>query len=105
MNDVDYLYVMYIYKLKFFQHSNVRITDVAGIMDWQDSLLEEIRPNAVSLVDSFDIADEILSSALGSWDGNVYERLYAEAKRSPMNSKPVDESFQKYLKPFLKSNM
>lgn len=74
-------------------------------MEWQDALLQEIRPNAVSIVDAFDIADEILSSPLGAWDGNVYERLFEEAQRSPLNSKPVSESYVKYLKPFLKSNM
>lgn len=89
----------------FLVHSNIRTADVKGIMDWQDALLEEIRPNAVSLVDSFDIADEILDSPLGAWDGNVYERLFAEAQRSPLNAKPVDDSFERYLKPFLKSNL
>lgn len=72
-------------------------------------MLEEslkcIRPNAVGLVDSFDIRDEILGSALGVYDGNVYERLLEDAKKSPLNQIPVNESFQKYLKPFLKSNL
>nr|BAN20496.1 acyl-CoA oxidase [Riptortus pedestris] len=89
----------------FLVHSNIRVPDVESIMDWQDSLLQEIRPNAVSLVDAFDIADEILDSPLGAWDGNVYERLFNEAQRSPLNSMPVDESFEKYLKPFLRSNL
>ncbi|CAH1400305.1 unnamed protein product [Nezara viridula] len=87
------------------EHSNVRSTDVPSLMNWQEKLLEEIRPNAVSLVDSFDIDDEILSSPLGAWDGNVYERLFEEAKRSPLNAKPVNDSFHKYLKPFLNSNL
>lgn len=87
------------------QHSNVRSTDVPSLMNWQEKLLEEIKPNAVSLVDSFDIDDEILASPLGAWDGNVYERLFEEAKRSPLNAKPVNDSFHKYLKPFLNSNL
>lgn len=69
------------------------------------SLLSDIRPNAVGLVDSFDIHDDILGSALGAYDGNVYERLFIEANKSPLNAEPVNESFHKYLKPFLKSNM
>lgn len=89
----------------FLLHSNVRSTDVPSLMNWQEKLLEEIRPNAVSLVDSFDIDDEILASPLGAWDGNVYERLFEEAKRSPLNAKPVNDSFHKYLKPFLNSNL
>lgn len=55
-------------------------------------------------MDSFDICDEILNSALGAYDGNVYERLFEEANRSPLNALPVNKSFHQYLKPFLKGN-
>lgn len=67
--------------------------------------LKQIRPNAVGLVDSFDVRDEILGSALGVYDGNVYERLIEDANKSPLNQEPVNESFHKYLKPYLKSNL
>ncbi|XP_014241830.1 probable peroxisomal acyl-coenzyme A oxidase 1 [Cimex lectularius] len=89
----------------FLMYSSVRIGDISSIQDWQDSLLAVLRPNAVSIVDSFDICDEILSSPLGAYDGNVYERLFEEANKSPLNAKPVNSSFEKYLKPFLKSNL
>lgn len=72
---------------------------------WLEELLALIRPNAVGIVDSFDIPDEVLSSTLGSYDGNVYERLFEEAQKSPLNAEPVNKSFQNYLKPFLKSNL
>ncbi|KAK9505625.1 hypothetical protein O3M35_009632 [Rhynocoris fuscipes] len=88
----------------FLMYTNVRIGDVPALQEFQDNLLEEIRPNAVTLVDGFDICDEILSSALGAYDGNVYERLFEEANRSPLNAVPVNKSFTKYLKPFLKGN-
>jgi len=67
--------------------------------------LKEIRPNAVSIVDGFDIHDEFLNSALGAYDGNVYERMFIEAQKSPLNKEPVNKSFHLYLKPFLKSNL
>lgn len=70
-----------------------------------ENCLKRIRPNAVGLVDSFDLHDEILNSALGDYDGNVYERLLEEANKSPLNKEPVNRSFDLYLKPFLKSNM
>lgn len=75
------------------------------LQKWQEKLLASIRPNAVGLVDSFDIHDDILGSALGAYDGRVYERLFEEANKSPLNAEPVNESFHKYLKPFLKSNI
>lgn len=64
-----------------------------------------IRPNAIGIVDGFDIRDEILGSTLGAYDGNVYERLFEEASKSPLNAEPVNISFQLHLKPFLKANL
>lgn len=67
------------------------------------SLLAEIRPNAVGLVDSFDFTDRLLGSILGRYDGNVYENLYKWAKDSPLNKSEVHDSF-KYLKPHLQQS-
>ncbi|CAO4363332.1 unnamed protein product [Caenorhabditis nigoni] len=66
--------------------------------------LETIRPNAVSLVDSFQISDMQLRSVLGRHDGNVYENLFKWAKSSPLNDKDVLESVTKYLKPMMEKS-
>ncbi|XP_025203617.1 probable peroxisomal acyl-coenzyme A oxidase 1 [Melanaphis sacchari] len=89
----------------FLQHSNLKPSNIHSIQCLLEDSLKRIRPNAVGLVDSFDIRDEILDSALGCYDGNVYERLLAEANKSPLNKAPVNRSFELYLKPFLKSNI
>ncbi|GMR45073.1 hypothetical protein PMAYCL1PPCAC_15268, partial [Pristionchus mayeri] len=47
--------------------------------------LRKIRPNAVSLVDSFDHSDRLLNSVLGKRDGNVYDALFQWAKNSELN--------------------
>ncbi|KAF5294484.1 hypothetical protein FQR65_LT01610 [Abscondita terminalis] len=88
--------------LRFTQINDKSIED---LQLWLEELLSVLRPNAVGLVDSFDVRDEVLSSALGAYDGNVYERLFEEASKSPLNSEPVHESFERYLKPFLKSQL
>ena len=75
------------------------------LQGWLEELLALIRPNAVSIVDSFDIRDEVLGSTLGASDGRVYERLFEEASKSPLNSEPVNKSFKLYLKPFLKASL
>lgn len=67
--------------------------------------LRLLRPNVVAIVDGFDIHDRILDSALGSYDGNVYERMFEAAKKSPLNKENVNKTFHKYLKPFMKSNL
>lgn len=80
--------------------------DVANLQDRLEQVLGRIRPNAVGLVDSFDISDKVLNSTLGAYDGNVYERLFEDAMKSPLNQEPVNKSFELYLKPLMmKSKM
>lgn len=56
----------------------------------QSSILDlmtlKIRPHAVKLVDSWAIPDFLLNSALGRYDGKVYETLFDMAHRkNPLN--------------------
>ncbi|GAB1215542.1 hypothetical protein ATERTT37_004733 [Aspergillus terreus] len=49
-------------------------------------LMTQIRPHAVKLVDSWMIPDYLLDSALGRYDGRVYEDLFNRAHRlNPLN--------------------
>ncbi|XP_039754797.1 probable peroxisomal acyl-coenzyme A oxidase 1 [Pararge aegeria] len=79
--------------------------DVRDLQHRYEDILEKIRPNAVGLVDAFDFRDEILSSTLGAYDGRAYERLMEEALKSPLNKEPVNQSFEKYLKPFMRGKL
>lgn len=81
----------------------VQITqdDLAYLQQRLGEILGRIRPNAVGLVDGFDFHDKALDSTLGSYDGNVYERLFTEAMKSPLNQEPVNKSFELYLKPLM----
>lgn len=87
------------------QFINLTDKDIGQLELRLQNCLKQLRPNAVALVDSFDLHDRILDSALGAYDGNVYERMFAEAKKSPLNKEPVNEAFHKYLKPFMKANL
>ena len=54
-------------------------------------LLEEIRPHAVRLVDSWDFPDWQLDSSLGRYDGKVYEDMFYRASElNPLNRVVVD---------------
>ncbi|GMT23161.1 hypothetical protein PFISCL1PPCAC_14458, partial [Pristionchus fissidentatus] len=66
--------------------------------------LIKLRPNAVSIVDSFDQSDRELNSVLGRRDGNVYEKLFEWAKASELNYTNVLPAFDTHLKGMLKSN-
>jgi len=85
----------------------INITD-AEVQDLQyrlEDALKKLRPDAVAICDGFDYHDRTLSSTLGSYDGNVYERLFDAAKKSPLNQKPVPRAFHEALKPFMKSSL
>jgi acyl-CoA oxidase len=58
-------------------------------------LLDELRPDVVALVDAFDFPDSVLNSTIGSYDGNVYERLFDAAFHAPLNAHP-DKPFKGY---------
>ncbi|KAI8056255.1 acyl-CoA dehydrogenase/oxidase [Syncephalis plumigaleata] len=57
-------------------------------------LLQEIRPDALALVDAFNVSDRSLGSALGRWDGRVYEALAAMAQAGPMNRTDVTPGYE-----------
>ncbi|XP_039760715.1 probable peroxisomal acyl-coenzyme A oxidase 1 [Pararge aegeria] len=87
------------------QYTTINHEDVDGLRSWYEDLLTQLRPNAVGLVDAFDLKDEMLNSTLGSYDGRAYERLMEAALKSPLNSEPVNHTFHKYLKPFMRGKL
>lgn len=62
-------------------------------------LLQQLRPNAISLVDSWAFTDYELNSALGRQDGDVYTALLDMAKGSPLNDTDEGPAWNSVLKP------
>lgn len=90
----------------FFMFAELKTEHLSQLQAKYMELLSIIRGYAVNVVDSFDIRDEALGSVLGCWDGNAYQRLFDEALKSPLNRNAVHrESFEKYLKPLMKSKL
>ncbi|XP_026989328.1 peroxisomal acyl-coenzyme A oxidase 1 isoform X1 [Tachysurus fulvidraco] len=83
----------------FLQAGLLTVPQLSQIAQRIKTLMAEIRPNAVALVDAFDYPDEMLNSTLGRYDGNVYESMFDWAKKSPLNRTEVHESYYKYMKP------
>ncbi|KAL8588491.1 hypothetical protein ACOMHN_022278 [Nucella lapillus] len=65
-------------------------------------VMATVRKDAVPLVDAFDLHDVSLHSALGCYDGNVYERLCAMAQKSCLNKSQVHPAYYKYLRGLIK---
>jgi acyl-CoA oxidase len=66
-----------------------------------DTLLKEIRPDAVPLVDAFDYGDHILKSSIGRYDGNIYEELFDSAQKSVLNRSDPFDGYKEHLRPHL----
>lgn len=93
------------YSGDFALYSGLKEEHLRYLRDKMNGVLAAIRPIAVSLVDSFDLHDQSILSTLGSYDGQVYQRMFDAAIKSPLNKKDVQPSFHKYIKPLLKANL
>ena len=89
----------------FIEDGYMSRTQLQLVRERELSLLAKLRPNAVALVDAFELPDHYLGSVLGRYDGNVYENLYKWAQQSPLNKTDVHESYYKYLQPMIKSKI
>lgn len=49
-------------------------------------LLDAVAIDAVALTDAFGFTDRELTSALGSYDGRAYERLWEAVQKNPLNN-------------------
>lgn len=59
------------------------------------TLMEAIRPHAVRLVDAWSIPDYLLESALGRYDGDVYNALWQKAHlENPLNLQTFNPDFR-----------
>ncbi|ORZ25629.1 acyl-CoA dehydrogenase/oxidase C-terminal [Absidia repens] len=67
------------------------------------NVLEQVRPQAVALVDAFALPDYYLHSALGRADGNVYKAMTAMAEREPLNHTQVVSSYETAIKPLVQA--
>ena len=91
----------------FLESGAVESSDLGEARHLLVSLLREIRPEAVCLVDAFDVPDFVLRSALGRKDGDVYRALWEWVERNPRNKDQdgVHPVYAKYLRQLLNSKL
>jgi acyl-CoA oxidase len=82
--------------LSFLGSGCVSVGQVDGVAGVVGELMREIRPHAVKLVDAWCLPDYLLDSALGRYDGRVYEELFERAssvERNPLNAETFNPWF------------
>ncbi|KAL5001038.1 acyl-CoA dehydrogenase/oxidase [Aspergillus recurvatus] len=81
-------------KYEFFTHSAASKQHLDAIPERINELMCRIRPHAVRIVDAWQIPDYLLDSALGRYDGRVYEDLFHRAHRlNPLNKATVNPNY------------
>lgn len=71
---------------EFILSSALRTDQLHRLMPSIQRLMNEVRPHAVRLVDAWSVPDYLLESALGRYDGDVYNALFRRAhQENPLN--------------------
>ncbi|KAJ7235654.1 peroxisomal oxidase [Mycena rebaudengoi] len=64
-------------------------------------LCNDLVPEAIGLSDAFGFTDWELDSALGVYDGKVYEALWKRAQEEPLNQTEITDAYETSIKPIL----
>ncbi|KAJ2378317.1 hypothetical protein GGI05_006737, partial [Coemansia sp. RSA 2603] len=86
--------------------SSAQINQIEALLA---NIIEEVREQAIPLVDAFGMSDLRLNSALGRSDGKVYEDYLQWAMEDPLNTDDTGKAirkewFEKYYKPVMHGN-
>ena len=101
MNDLARLFALYWMEKEigdFLEDGYLSAEKASWVRSNVVNLLDVIRPNAVPLVDAFDISDFRLKSALGRFDGDVYPAVLDAAKRDPLNKTEPGPGYEPHLR-------
>ncbi|KAI8586437.1 acyl-CoA dehydrogenase/oxidase C-terminal [Geranomyces variabilis] len=89
---------------EFLESGFTSIAQAQLVRTASDDVVAQLRPDANALVDAFGFSDYHLNSALGGYDGNVYETMVEWVSRNPLNlgvHSPVVEGYEQFYKPLI----
>lgn len=86
----------------FLEMETLGLAQIEWLRQEEFELLAVLRPNAVGLVDAYDMHDETVASTLGWYDGNAYQHLFESTQYEPMNQTEVHPAYYKHLRGLLK---
>lgn len=74
-------------------------SDIEGLREVFREALQSCRKNALAMVDGFGYRDDELNSVLGSYDGDVYNKLIGIVRKNPLNKSNTLPGYFEYIKP------
>ncbi|PGH33734.1 acyl-CoA oxidase [[Emmonsia] crescens] len=93
--------------ISFVEDQHLNASQMRDIRHCINDLLDELLPDAIALTDGWDFTDASLCSAIGQYDGNVYETLMSWTRQMPINrgmergGGTCEEAWIKWIKPAL----
>ncbi|KAK9247357.1 acyl-CoA oxidase-domain-containing protein [Lipomyces tetrasporus] len=103
LTDLAFLYALWSIENDaglFLQAEFFTSKQIDEVRELCNSYCRKIRDQAVPLTDSFNLSDFFINSAIGRYDGNVYENYFVQVKRQNP-SKPQAPYFENVIKPFV----
>jgi acyl-CoA oxidase len=101
-----------VYAISFVEDGFLTATHLQTIRGLVNDLLEKLLPDIIALTDAWDFTDASLCSALGMYDGNVYENIMRWVNQLPINQRAWKENrgvyepgWTKWISPVLKANL
>jgi len=97
--------------ISFVEDGTITLVQLNTIRSLVNTLLSSLVPNAIALTDAWDFSDASLCSAIGCYDGNVYERLMAWSRQVPMNVNAgkkggvYEKGWKGWVEPMIRSNL
>ena len=97
--------------MTFVEDGYVNIEQLSLIRRGVDTLLCNLLPDIIALGDAWDFTDASLGSAIGMYDGNIYERIMNWTRQLPLNVRARSEGGMHYngyctvIKPMLESRL
>lgn len=73
--------------------------DIESLRDVFRDALQFVRKNALALVDGFGYRDDELNTVLGTYDGDVYNKLISIVRKNPINKANTLPGYFEYIKP------
>lgn len=85
------------YLVDFFSLNILHVNSYELIHQLLGAACKEARITAVPVADSFGHTDNFLNSAIGRYDGDVYNALIDSTKDEELNNEDVSESYHLYI--------
>lgn len=89
------LYTIESQSADFILSGALEASQLEGLIPSMQQIMTKIRPHAVRLVDAWSIPDYLLESALGRYDGDVYNALWRKAHlENPLNQQTFNPDYR-----------